>query len=483
MRILDRERYWAFIKAYFICFVALVGLYVVIDAFSNVDEFTKVTVGPVQLFKNMGWYYLIRMSLFYDRLCGVISMMAAIFTVTWMQKNNELIAMLAAGIGAKRIIRPVLISTALVGLIAVANQELILPKVSLELSKTPDDDGSLLIKTYSRTDSNEILVDGMLADRKTQTVPNFNVTIPTSLNGSLYWVQAKQARWIEPTDQRFRLRGGWLLRGARLMPEIAEVDDRVLTRLVAMDRFPKYVAEAAPEGTASYFLHGVDRLLVPSKSPAFDQEFQLETEGDGEPSTIIARQADFIATDHPTAPMRGGWLLRGVQTKTDKDLSIGRGLVRLGEITGMPPATGPLADLGDETYFFRTGLSFTSVTRKPGEWYQFASTVELIKALSDPASEPERADISVFLHTRMIRPFSSLCLMFLSLPLVLGGSTRNMFINMGLSLGTSGLFYAVSFFMQYLGTNAVLPSPDLAAWVPLILFGTVAATRWDTIRS
>ena len=41
MRILDRERYWAFFKAYVICFTALVGLYVVIDAFSNFDEFTK----------------------------------------------------------------------------------------------------------------------------------------------------------------------------------------------------------------------------------------------------------------------------------------------------------------------------------------------------------------------------------------------------------------------------------------------------------
>ncbi len=98
MRILDRERYWAFIKAYIICFVALVGLYVVIDAFSNLDEFGKRADGPVQLFQVMGWYYLIHMSQFYDRLCGVIGMMAAIFTVTWMQKNNELLAMLAAGV-------------------------------------------------------------------------------------------------------------------------------------------------------------------------------------------------------------------------------------------------------------------------------------------------------------------------------------------------------------------------------------------------
>src|SRR4051812_50189581 len=109
MRILDRERYWAFFKAYAICFIALVGLYVVIDAFANLDEFSEVASG-VALFRNMGRYYLIKMSLFYDRLCGVIVMMAAIFTVTWMQRNNELLAMLAAGVGTKRVIQPVLIA-------------------------------------------------------------------------------------------------------------------------------------------------------------------------------------------------------------------------------------------------------------------------------------------------------------------------------------------------------------------------------------
>ena len=45
MRILDRQRYWAFFKAYFICYVSLVGLYIVIDAFSNLDEFTKRAEG------------------------------------------------------------------------------------------------------------------------------------------------------------------------------------------------------------------------------------------------------------------------------------------------------------------------------------------------------------------------------------------------------------------------------------------------------
>src|SRR4051794_25366980 len=105
IRILDRERYWAFLKAYVICFVSLIGLYVVIDVFSNFDEFTQRASG-VDLLRAMVRYYLVHTSQFYDRLCGMISMMAAIFTVTWMQKNNEHLAMLAAGVSTFRVIRP-----------------------------------------------------------------------------------------------------------------------------------------------------------------------------------------------------------------------------------------------------------------------------------------------------------------------------------------------------------------------------------------
>ncbi len=122
MRILDRQRYWAFLKAYLICFFALVGLYVVIHAFTNLDEFSEVANGTGDLFARMGRYYLIHLSEFYDRLCGVITMMAAIFTVTWMQKNNELLAMLAAGVSTQRVIRPVWISALVVSGLAVVNQ-------------------------------------------------------------------------------------------------------------------------------------------------------------------------------------------------------------------------------------------------------------------------------------------------------------------------------------------------------------------------
>jgi lipopolysaccharide export system permease protein len=383
MRILDRERYKAFFKAYVICFIVLVGLYVVIDAFTNLDEFLKFEDSSLDLFRRMGRFYLIRLSEFYDRLCGVISMMAAIFTVTWMQKNNELLAMLAAGVGTKRVIRPVLISAVVVSLLAMANQEFILPSIGEELQKSHDDNGTRNVGVYGRADGNRIEIDGQLADRRAKTIFHFSATFPVALTGRLTWVEAAQALYVPANHPNAPLKGGWLLRGARIRPE--------------------------------------------------DDEFRSEV------------------------------------------------LVPLETDAGFAPPVGVLDDLGQSTYFLKTDLPFAAVTRKR-DWYRFATTPELFTSLTDPTTEPEWLDINVALHGRLLRPLLGLCLMFVSLPLVLGGSGRNMFINLGMSLGTSGLFYAVTFLMQYLAGSDVV-SAELSAWAPLIGFGTFATARWDSIRT
>lgn len=392
MRILDRERYWAFFKAYVICFIALVGLYVVIDAFANLDEFSEVS-GGVKLFRTMGRYYLVRLSLFYDRLCGVIVMMAAIFTVTWMQRNNELLAMLAAGIGTKRVIRPVLIGALLVNSLAVANQEWVMPGIAEEVQKPPDDDGKRsLVLFRSREDLRGVVINGgKEGDRGTKTVTHFSATLPVALLGTLGGLQAKQARYIaedEPGD--WPLKGGWLLRGATLTPPDAPID-------------------------------------VP--------------------------------------PVEQRWL------------------VRLGpeELKRYPPPLGNLPELAGDAFFLRTNVTFSAVTRDR-QWFRYASTPVLMGALVDPANEPEKLDIAVFLHGRILRPMLGMTLLFLGLPLVLGGDGRNMFVNLGMSLGTAALFYVACYVTQYLGDNGVLAA-ELAAWLPLIGFGTLAAARWDMIRT
>ena len=105
-----------------------------------------------------------------------------------------------------------------------------------------------------------------------------------------------------------------------------------------------------------------------------------------------------------------------------------------------------------------------------------------MRGLNDPSNSAERVDMEIFLHSRLIRPFLGFTLMLLSLPLVLGGAGRNMFVNLGMSLGTSGLFYSFNFMSQYLGGHGLYP-PTMAAWLPLLIFGTIAVARWDTIRT
>jgi lipopolysaccharide export system permease protein len=389
MRILDRERYWSFVKAYFICFVALVGLYVVIDSFSNLDEFAEWSPTTLDLFYNMGRYYLIKMSLIYDQICGIITMMAAIFTVTWMQRNNELLAMLAAGISTQRVIRPVLVSALAISSLAVINQEFIMPRFAEELQRPPDDNGLQLKKVFPRQDANEVFLKGFQADRSGRMVTLFEATVPVRVAGEL----------IE----------------------------------------------------------------------------------------IAAREAIYIPEDDPTCPNKGGWVLWGGKFLTSptsgslQDLTKGV-LIQVEDPSAFPQPKDKLAGkLGAPVYFLKTDLTFSSVTRS-AQWFHFAPTLDLIRALSDPSNNDQKADIAIFLHSRIIRPLLGFNLMLLSLPLVLGGAGRNMFINLGMSLGTSGLFYSALFVSQYLGGHEVY-SPEMAAWAPLILFGTVAALRWDTIRT
>ena len=82
----------------------------------------------------------------------------------------------------------------------------------------------------------------------------------------------------------------------------------------------------------------------------------------------------------------------------------------------------------------------------------------------------------MFVHGRILRPFLGLNLLFMSLPLVLGGYGRNTFINLGFAMGNSALFYGAILFCQYLGSFDVL-SPAMSAWAP------VASLRNDRDRA
>jgi lipopolysaccharide export system permease protein len=447
MKILDSQRYWSFLKAYVICYVSLVGLFVVIDAFSNLDEFAKRADGLAEMSQVMGRYYLVHQSLFFDYLCGVIGMMAAIFTVTWMQRNNEQLAILAAGVSTHRAIRPVLVSSVIVSTFAVANQELIMPRFAEELSKSHDDDGQRTIHVTSRYDARNVLLDAIDADRATKTLFPFSVTIPREVVGEIKELKAQQGTYIPPDHPRAPLKGGWLLRGATITPPL-EGDALVaihdlLTPLDDLSGFPPpYVPPVRPNGQPA----PPNPAAATDPSPQSDDRLR--------PHTEIAYFASL-----PYFPLCAAPGILHIHDLLDRKIELSRG-----------------------NYFLKSSLTFQAMTRKT-DWYKFATTPDLIEGLSDPSTEgSERSDVAMFVHGRILRPFLGINLLFMSLPLVLGGYGRNAFINLGFALANSAMFYGAIIFCQYLGTFGIF-SPPMSAWAPLFVFGAIATVRWGQIRT
>lgn len=101
LRLLDRQMIFSYVKAYLICLVSLLGLFIVIDLFMNLDDFTQGGRPMVQVLEHIGKYYGYKSTQIFDRLCEAIVLLAAMFTVAWMQRNNELLPLLSAGVSTR----------------------------------------------------------------------------------------------------------------------------------------------------------------------------------------------------------------------------------------------------------------------------------------------------------------------------------------------------------------------------------------------
>src|SRR4051794_39185001 len=240
MRILDRLLLWSFFKAYLICLVSLLSLYIVIDLFTNLEDFAQHSRGLISVLQNIGKFYSYKVVQIFDRLCEAIVLLAATFTVAWVQRNNELVPLLSAGVSTRRVIRPVLLGSSLLIGLGVLNQELLIPRIADALLTDRDDpNGEKLLVVAGAYDGNGIHVEGAEAKRNGFLVRPFFVTVPETLAEGLVHLTAKEAR-SSPPQEGDPQSGGWLMNGVQ--PEVVE-------------RLPPAVEQIDP---GRYFLHTTD---------------------------------------------------------------------------------------------------------------------------------------------------------------------------------------------------------------------------------
>ena len=157
MTLLDRYIAKQYLINVFALTVILFSFVVVIDASLNIDEFLQragdlavqrgeETPGAVRrwivtflLIVDFWWPKLLQL---YSFLIGMILVGAMGFTFSQLSRNREFIAMMAAGIGLHRVMKPIIVVAGFFMLLQIVNTEFLIPRVAPLLVRDHDDIGS-----------------------------------------------------------------------------------------------------------------------------------------------------------------------------------------------------------------------------------------------------------------------------------------------------------------------------------------------------
>jgi lipopolysaccharide export system permease protein len=199
MKVIDKYVIRNLLYYYALCFVALMGLYIVCDAFTKVDKF----IGKESSFLgNFVSYYSTQAPGIYHTIAPVIFVMASMVALSRLNGSNELVALKAAGVGLFRIVRPLILASIVACAIIAVIQERVLPALGDRIRETRDKP----IKSVhlSDTGGNLIFVEQYYpAERQMR-----NVTVTGFYENGM-------KKFHVYAESGVHKKGGWILRNVR----------------------------------------------------------------------------------------------------------------------------------------------------------------------------------------------------------------------------------------------------------------------------
>lgn len=162
----------------------------------------------------------------------------------------------------------------------------------------------------------------------------------------------------------------------------------------------------------------------------------------------------------------------------------GRQAVKLmdGNITHYHPnglVKMPAQPLPAEGYIITTNLSDANIARPKRKNLDLLSISRLFEILEE---YPDSRDTCLALHLRFSQPLSSIILVLLGLPWLLGKENRNFFLGVGLCLILCGAFYGLNLCCMNLGYKEFI-TPIFAAWFTITVFGSCSIWFWSLIHT
>ena len=130
MKILKRYVLIQFLKTYLLMVVAMVAVFLVIDAFERLDEF----VTKHGDFWDFVFYFVYKIPFILSYMAPQAVLLATVVTLVSLARHNELTAMRACGISLTGITQPILSTSLIIALLLVTANEFVTPKTSEKMN-------------------------------------------------------------------------------------------------------------------------------------------------------------------------------------------------------------------------------------------------------------------------------------------------------------------------------------------------------------
>ena len=223
MKILDRYIAKNFLIGYCIAFCVLIGLRIIIDLFVNLDEFTEhADLGAFAVVGNILSFYGLHSMLYFRDFAGMITVVAAAFSLGKMIRSNELVAVMASGVSLKRVIVPILLLAFLLTGLLVIDQEFLIPPFSDKLVRGQDAvPGQETYDVWFIDDDNGSLICSQKFDVKTSTLYKPTIIIRSKKADSAVWeitgrISAEKAVYNPETGRWDLINGQFIEKGSQI---------------------------------------------------------------------------------------------------------------------------------------------------------------------------------------------------------------------------------------------------------------------------
>lgn len=249
LTILDRYLLRNFIFAYLAIFLCLVLMYIVIDVFTKFEEFTapdparmalkeqrakaastsdqepvptkkkkkrdeseETALERIKFFcRNVAVFYGYRLPVFFQRINGIMLLLAGAFTIGLMERQNELTPILSSGVPLRRLLMPIGGVTCFFLLIQVLDTEFVIPHCADHLLRQAEDPlGKRPLLVPGTFDDRHVHVEARVAFPQRQMIQHARVTLPPSLVGNTVHILSKEMFYHPGTGPHNH---GWIMNG------------------------------------------------------------------------------------------------------------------------------------------------------------------------------------------------------------------------------------------------------------------------------